>query len=161
MSIGNFGLYRQDGRLRGSYVYMLLCRDDGPIYVKVGITDRPDSRMMALRLGCPVAPRQFCTMEVVSRRKARTIEVDLHAAFARWSAHGEWFKVDLADKEKFNEAWKQVLGRHVMAGWPCAWSKVAVQPVMDAKHRAQKYRLKVLLRRGPAYQDFTRHARND
>ena len=160
MSIGNFGLYRQDGRLRGSYVYMLLCRDDGPIYVKVGITDRPDSRLLALRLGCPVVPRQFCTMEVVSRRKARAIEIDLHAAFGQWAAHGEWFKVDMSHKTEFNEAWKQVLARHTMAGWPAAWSRVAVQPVIEAKHRAQKYRLKVLLRRGPAYRDFTRDARN-
>lgn len=156
MSVENIGLYRPDGRLRGTYVYMLLCRDDGPIYVKVGITDRPDERLLALRHGCPVTPLQYCTMEVASRRKARVIEIGLHESFRQWRAHGEWFRVNFTDKTEFNAGWRKVLARHATNGWPGEWSRVAVQPVIAAKQRAARYRLHIIRKRGTSFRDFRR-----
>lgn len=160
MSVGNLGLYRPDGRLRGSFVYMLLCRDkEGPVYVKAGITDKPDDRLLALRLGCPVTPRQFHTMEVMSRRKARNVERDLHQAFRRWAAHGEWFRISMDDRQQFNEAWRGVLALHAVPGWPARWERVPVQPLVEMKQRASRFRLRCMARRGGAYLDVSRESR--
>jgi len=135
MTVGSLGLYRPDGRLRGVHVYMLLCRDDGPVYVKVGISKSPTDRLMALRSGCAVTPRQFFSFEVRSKGKALGIERDLHRAFYRWLAQGEWFRVPIAERAEFNAAWQPVVDRHRESGWPCRWERVSVSAFMADAHR--------------------------
>ncbi len=155
MSIGNLGLYRKDGRIRGSFVYMLLCRDDGgPIYFKVGITDNLYVRMQALRRGCPVTPRYFHSFEVPHRRYALGVERALHKALNRWRAHGEWFKVLMTEKDEFNMAHSAVLDRYRTAAWPCRWEKVAVLPLIAEGDRKSRYIRRVFRRRGAAFQDY-------
>ena len=151
-------MYRPDGRLRGAFVYMLLCRDDGPIYAKVGISCNPYQRLMSLRLGCPVKPRRFCSFEVHSRRKAQIVESDLHRALSKWAAHGEWFKVSLDEKREFNDALKPVLARHDEPAWPCEWNQVAVQNIVEYGERRKRYVQRQWRMRGPAYQDFMRES---
>lgn len=121
-----YGHYAPDGRLRGCYVYMLLCRDEGPVYVKLGTSINPHSRLRQLRYTSPVTLRQFCSFEVPSRFKALLIERELRKVFRPWEAPGEWYTVPLTDKGAFNRAWQPVLAAYHEKRWPCVWNRVAV-----------------------------------
>jgi predicted GIY-YIG superfamily endonuclease len=159
MSIGDFGLYDSDGLIKGSYVYMLLCRDNGPVYVKVGITDNIKARLENLRHGCPVTPHQFLTMKRPNRGNARRVEAALHKALNAWRQHGEWFKVELAEKPCFNEAIRAALAKHIKPGYPCRWDRVAVQPLIRHGQARQAYYRKIFVLKGSAYADFKRDCR--
>lgn len=154
MSVGNLGLYRPDGRIRGSYVYMLLCRDDGPtIYVKVGMTDDLYGRLRSLRNGCPITPRRFCSMEFPSRRWALRAERALQKSLATWKAHGEWFRVPREEKPRFNEAWQTGLREHIAPDWPGRWDQIPVEPLMKAADQRRRNMARKVMRRGHAYAD--------
>ena len=134
-------------------MYMLLCSDSGPIYVKVGITDDLYGRLRTLRNGCPVTPRRFCTMEFPSRRKARTAERALHIALEEWNAHGEWFLVKREDKAAFNEAWRIGLAGLIDSQWPAKWDQIPVQALIEAGDQRQRYMARKIMRRGKAFHD--------
>lgn len=157
MSVGSLGLYRPDGRIRGTFVYMLLCHDGGPLYVKVGITDTPHQRLLALRNGCPVKPKIFAMMETPSRRRAATIERALHAAFDEWRIHGEWFVMSFADRAVFNERWRRVVGQYALPNWPARWTQIPVEPVIAHGQQQRRWFAKKIRRRGKAFRDFSRH----
>lgn len=123
--------FDSDGRIRGAYIYLLLCRDgDGPVYVKVGMTSNPTRRLHQLRLGCPVTPHQFCTMRQPSEKKARRAETALHRALGRWRSSGEWYRVPISEKAEFNATMQETLRAHRKTGFPTAWEKIAVQPLV-------------------------------
>ena len=159
MGLGNLGLYRPDGRLRGTFVYVLLCRDAGPVYAKVGISDRPSRRLQTLRQGCPVSPRQFCWFEVRSRRKARTIEAQLHGALRSWAAHGEWFRVPVEHKPQFNACLRTVIDVHREPAWPCTWEKVSVSAVAADDQRRMAANRAIVSRGSFAQIDAIKHWR--
>ena len=161
MSIQNLGTFRENGRLRGTYVYMLLCRDDGPIYVKVGISDNPYKRLLMLRGGCPVTPRRFLSFEVRSRKKALQVESAIHAALDRWLAHGEWFKVNKAEKPEFNLALATAIAPHKETGWPCEWGHTLVAPLMEDARSRMNYKRQQLNHRSTAQKDFDQALRLD
>jgi hypothetical protein len=76
---------------RAWFVYMCLCQDDdGPIYVKVGMSNCPHRRLSALRTGNPIPVHQFYICQVHSKRKAKILERALHIGFGRWGLTGEW-----------------------------------------------------------------------
>lgn len=148
-----------DGRLRGVFVYMLLCRDDGPIYAKVGISANPEKRFQEIRTGCPLQPRQLFIMEQPSRQNARRIEKALHGALRPWHATGEWFATTLREKSAFNAALKAALRPHDSDAWPCRWDRIDARGLLEkwATSRAAAFRR--YRRHGPAYQDFTKDSR--
>jgi hypothetical protein len=153
--------FREDGRLRGCHVYLLLCRDDGPIYAKVGISGSPGKRMMALRLGCPVKPRQFHSFEVRSRKKALLVERAIHLGLDRWKAHGEWFRVGMEEKPDFNSALTAAIDPHRETGWPCVWERVPVEPVVEHVRKGMRFRQKLWARSGNSYKDFKRQSMSE
>lgn len=156
MSVGNFGIYHRDGRLRGSYVYMLLCRDAGPIHVKIGMTDIPTQRLSALRTNIPIKPEIFAIVEVFSRKEALRLEQGLHKELKKWRTDGEWFRFEDSDKGEFNLIWQRVFERFAKPGWPLYWVKIPVQPLAKlARQRQAAYRYRWRVR-GKAYQDFER-----
>lgn len=154
MSVTNLNLFHSDGRLRGTYVYMLLCMDDGPIYVKIGISDNPTERFQALRRGCPVRPRRFAFVEVRSRKKARKVEADLHDAMSRWNAHLEWFMLSKEERGAFNDTWKAVFEKHAEVGWPLKWEQIAVDRLIALGEQRQRFFRRQYAARGKAYRDF-------
>lgn len=156
MSISGAVLYNTDGLIRGSYVYMLLCRDgNGPVYVKVGVTDHPDQRLESLRRGCPVTPLQFHSMSIPNRRRALFIERRLHRALREWRQHGEWFIVPMDHKPRFNDAIKSALA-NLPSKWrqPLQWSRIAVQPLVRLAQRRHFAYIEMVRRRGQSFQDF-------
>lgn len=153
MPVHDMGLFHSDGRLRGSYLYLLLCRDDGPVYVKVGISDRPTERLGELRHGCPVTPHQFCFLEVRSRKRALLMERAMKIGLANWSAHGEWFRVPMEEQVPFNDVIRGTLLSYQETGWPCRWERVSVAAIVAHGERQMRGRYRLERRRGPAYRD--------
>lgn len=156
MTVFSANLYSREGRIRGSYVYMLMCGGKEKIFIKVGQTCRPTRRLEELRVGCPFVPRIFATAGTPGRALAQKLERELHSAFEEWHSHGEWFAFTDADKERFNSAWQLVFERSSSVSWPLVWTKLAVRPIIQmAEQRRNLYRKKWATR-GRAYQDFTR-----
>jgi hypothetical protein len=157
MSRFSANLYTPDGRLRGSYVYMLLCQIAGPIHIKVGRSSNPFARLESLRMACPVIPQALSVAEVHSHKKAVIIERELHAALKRWHSHLEWFVVEPAEKTDFNAAWKPILDFHSNANRRIHWNHFSVPKLIaDARKRAQ-LRGRNFMCRGKAYRDYTKH----
>lgn len=157
MGVFQLPAFHSDGRLRGSFVYMLLCQDaPGPIYVKVGLTDRPTKRLQALRNGCPVTPQRFAFCELRSRDRAKLVEDALLAAMVKWSAHGEWFCVPATDKAQFNLAWGGVFRAMSEPGWSLRWEQMAVQAYIADGARRKRLAQTLYMRRGKSYRDFVK-----
>lgn len=152
--------FRRSGRIRGCFVYMLFCGEgDGASYVKVGMTEKPEQRLDALRTAVPMKTEMFATVELPGRRVARIVERELHQALAQWGSRGEWFKVTKDDRLAFQQAWKRVFVRHERPNWPLRWSSVD----MPAYERWQAQRRQAFQRqykrRGRAYRDFLQSSR--
>lgn len=162
MSVTNISktLYRKDGRVRGSFVYMLLCQDDaGPIYVKIGMSDDPFQRMQALRNGCPVQPRRFAFVAVPSRRLAKKIESFLHGELSPWRSQGEWFKFEPAEKADFNKGWQSAFRKAAIPGYPLEWTHIAVEFLIKEWDRRRNVARGIWKKRGRVYQDFRKHCK--
>lgn len=155
MGIERVPTHRVNGKLCGSFVYMLLCQDaPGPVYVKVGLTDTPKRRLLALRAGCPVSPRQFLFCELRSRYRASVVERALLRAMKPWRAHGEWFHVPIEDKAKFNAAWGPAFAACYEPPWPMKWQRIAAKPFFrEAEIRRREF-LREYRSRGNSYRDF-------
>jgi hypothetical protein len=155
MSIFGVRAYHtSNGRIRGSYIYMLMCQDGDPIYIKIGMSDAPLRRLEELRTSCAVTPRVLSFAAVPSRSIASALEVDMHAVMAPWHTTGEWYLFDPTDKHEFNDSWKRVFQKYAKPSWPLKWDKVAVESIQ--KRAASRKRLfqHRWATRGLAYQDF-------
>ena len=158
MSVRKLDLYHPDGRLKGSYVYMLLCQEgESPIYVKAGMSDRPTRRFSSLRAGCPVAPKIMAVCEVRSRNHAKRIEAALHLAFQPWHAHLEWYRVPFEDKKRFNLSWQPVFRQWSEEGWRLEWTQISAQALASRLDANANLFRSNFMRRGRAYRDFARH----
>lgn len=138
MGVIDPGGYAINGRIDGSYVYMLLCSDGGPIYVKVGISDVPTSRLMTLVNGSPVTAQIFAHANVYSRKLARVVEVALHRKMAKWRQQGEWFRLEQSDRDEFNGYWKEIFATHSKPHWPIKWVQTEVGPIVAAARLRQR-----------------------
>jgi hypothetical protein len=139
---------RKDWRVIGSFVYMLLCQDSGPIYVKIGLSDQPLKRAQALRNGCPVAPRRLAICAVPSRFVAKRVESCLLLQLRPWRAQGEWFKFEPAEKPAFNQAWSQAFSNAQLKGWPLQWTHFPLKQIVAEWERKQKHFQRMWKRRG-------------
>lgn len=158
MSMFSVPAFHSEGRLRGSYVYLLMCQDGEPIYIKIGMTDAPSRRLDELRTTCAVTPKIMALAEVPSRKIACALEADLHAAMAPWQTTGEWYLFRSDDKGQFNNTWKMVFEKYAKPGWPLSWTKMAVQPIARMAEARKRYYQHRWAKRGLAYQDFTRNS---
>lgn len=143
-----------NGRVKGSYVYMMVCHDGGSIYIKVGRSCLPMRRLDELRHGCPITPRYFYTVNVYSREESKRIEGELHFAYAEWRINGEWFKLNPADKQAFNAAWRKVFSHFAKPSWPLSWVRMSIAPIAAAARSRGAFALKVKRGHGRAYEDF-------
>lgn len=130
-----------DGRIRGAYVYVLLCRDaeDTPVYVKIGLSASPLSRLATLRGACPIAPREFAYVPVFNRPTAQAIEQSALQAFRPWRTQGEWIRIPPGGKSRFNALWKDVLEEFRTPGWAFTWTRidpVAYFRMLDQRRQA-------------------------
>src|SRR4051794_24395121 len=123
-------LYPSDGRVRGHYLYALICGDGEAIYIKIGISIDPLARLDGLRTACPLTPDTMATVCLVNRRQAMQAEMEIHKKLAPWRSNGEWFKFTLADKEAFNLICREILKRFEKPSWPLKWTKLSLAPLL-------------------------------
>lgn len=148
----------QEGRIAGSFVYMLLCRDEDRIYIKIGHSIQPEKRFNSLRNGCPVTPRSFSVIHVPSKTIANRLEQDLHCVFEHWRVSGEWFAMSAEDKQEFNARLHHTLKLYSKPLWRLRIQKVAAKTLIDIATRRQAYWRARFKRGGKAYRDFVKQS---
>lgn len=137
-------------------MYMLLCRDEQSIYIKVGQTTRPENRFHQLRNNCPVTPRSFSVVPVPGPTHSRKLERSLRDTFDKWRVAGEWFRMDASDKQEFNQRLHVILGVHSKPLWPMKITKISVGELIKMAENRRRYWRSTFSRRGAAYQDFVK-----
>lgn len=91
------GLYDCNGRLAAwrTYVYFFMARDGaGPMYVKVGRSDNPITRLETVQTGCPLPIVKAGMVKCLTIEQSRKIERDLHTMLSGWHSSGEWFRLN-------------------------------------------------------------------
>jgi hypothetical protein len=158
MSGGSLFLYGEDGRMRGAYVYLLMCEVGDTFYIKVGMSIDPIGRMAKLRTGCPFTPTTLAMCNFWSNKKALRVERALQAEMRQYRSSGEWFAFKLTEKSEFNSIWKKVFAVECEAGATLGWTKVSVKE-LDRLARARKaFWLKGYRSNGRSYRDFIRQS---
>jgi hypothetical protein len=148
--------FNPEGRVVGSFVYLLLCWDETRIYIKVGHSIQPEKRFHTLRNGCPVTPRTFSVIAVPGTEIAKALEADLHASFAKWRVAGEWFSLSVADKAEFNAKLREAMKAHARPAYPLKITKVPAKLMIQLAQQRLAYWRQRFKRRGAAYRDFVR-----
>lgn len=160
MSTGSlsFGFFDEKGRVRGAFVYMLLCSDNGPIYAKVGYTSNPENRLRQLRTGMTINPDVFALCRTPGIEMAKRIERALHLTLQKWAYHHEWFRFSESDRAEFNAAWQDVFSKHAPKGWPLKWHKLKVSDLDAQAEKRRRFFQHKWKRAGIAYRDYLRDA---
>jgi hypothetical protein len=114
------------GDSQGSFVYLLLCRDGGPLYFKLGVTDLPTRRLGQIKRHAPATPLRFCFFEMPTRLRALTVAHALRLVLRPWQRRGGAFAVELAEKPVFNAALRLALEPHRTERWPCTWHCLSI-----------------------------------
>ena len=91
---------------RPGFIYLIECHE----FVKVGIADNPDFRLIQLQVGCPYELRLLAsfTTQHTARDEAR-----LHGLWKRYEVRGEWFNVPAGElawainAAKFDDIFKE------------------------------------------------------
>lgn len=149
-------VFHQDGRIRGSYVYMLLCRSADGIHIKVGMSDHPLKRLQGLLTSCPLHADTLATVELPTRRTALRFEKELHCVLAKWRSSGrEWFLLSASDKAEFNALIQIAAVHFVKPSWPMRWQRHSVQALLSAARQRRAMFQRRAKKRGRAYMDFT------
>jgi|SRR5579859_3170539 len=116
--------HRPNGRIRGTFVYLVLCEERGIIFVKVGIADEPIKRLRAIATGCPLDVGVLAYVELPNRAAAFQAERELHIQFQQWRTRGEWFRFKKKDKKPFNTRLRMVLAHWERPSWQMKWTKL-------------------------------------
>ena len=140
-SIDQLPYFRPDGRLRGSYVYLLLCQDGDSIFAKAGRANDPIRRLHNLLVGCPISPGVLAVAELPGDRLAVRAETALLHALDAWHARGEWFRFKAKDRAAFNHAWRTALAEFASPSWPIRWTKLSVPALLRHGKVASSRRL--------------------
>jgi Meiotically Up-regulated Gene 113 (MUG113) protein len=152
-------IFHPNGRIRGSYVYMLMCQNSDGIHIKVGLSNDPLKRLASLMTACPIPPGILATAELPNRKKALNFEQELHCILAPWRGVGEWFLFDESDKAEFNASIQRAAAHFSSASWPIRWQKHSV-PALIAIGRQRRSGFRWARRqKGRAYADFSRDSR--
>jgi hypothetical protein len=157
MTVYSMNEFTADGRLRGTYVYMLLCQMEfGPIHIGVGRAKEPLQRLAKLRSACPVIPRIIALAELANERKASAVERDLHVELNRWHTHLSWFRVDPMQRTEFNAAWKAAVAKHSTPSRPIEFRQYDVETLIEQRKKKQQMHRLNFARRGAVFQDFVK-----
>jgi hypothetical protein len=157
MSVFHSAYYDRDGRVTGSYVYMLLCPDTEFIFIKVGMSQNPIKRLGSLKTACAVAPETLAIMPVQSSYIAASLEKALHTALAPWRTTGEWFRFKAEDKGEFNAIWKRVVAAFSADSTPLKWTMLSVSGLLEIGRQQRRAKLRRRKQFRPVAMDALRH----
>lgn len=147
-------MFHPDGRIRGSYVYMLVCRNSDGIHIKVGMSDNPLNRLGSLLTACPLKPGVLATVELPNRPTALRFEKELHCALEQWRHVGEWFLFKPTDKPAFNAAIRSAAVHFAKPAWPMRWQKHSVAALLAQARQRKAIYQGSRQKRGRAFEDF-------
>lgn len=126
MTVFDSRLYSHSGRLRGCFIYALLCGDRSRLAVKIGHSLDPVGRLQQLKGDLEASPRTLAMLELVDKTEAARAEYLLHDRFRGHRIRDEWFAFTMADKEFFNRECSKVLVSFARPGWPLKWTRLPV-----------------------------------
>jgi hypothetical protein len=149
MTIERAGLYTSDGRMRGSYVYMVLWQVEEPIVIKLGRSCTPLSGIERL-----IEARVISLLEVPSLRAAVRLQSELCAALSKWNSCLEWFTVLPQDRAEFNAAWRPVIAAHSSPSRRIHWHNYSVPALIASARRGRVERQRRFMDRPLAYHDY-------
>lgn len=140
MQAVNVSTFHANGRMQGSYVYMLMCLSGGDRYhIKVGMSDKPLDRFFGILTSLPFEPVIFAIAEVPTRKIACAVETELHTAFDKWHSAREWFEFAPSDKAEFNAAWKAVFCAFSSPSWKVKWTQLSAPALLKKARRRKAY----------------------
>jgi hypothetical protein len=149
MTIERAHLYTIDGRLRGSYVYMVLWRFDAFIHVKLGRSCSPFEGLKRW-----TEAHVISVAEVPTLRTAARLEACLREIFIPWQTDLECFSVRFEEWPTFKAAWRPVLAEMSTPSRRIHWRNYSVQAIASDATRRRRERQRTFMRRPLAYQDF-------
>ncbi|WP_459061841.1 GIY-YIG nuclease family protein [Stenotrophomonas sp. PSU-St15] len=101
-------------------VYIVMARDgSGPMYVKVGMSSHPESRLVSIQTACPLPLLRAMAFTCRSTALARAAEGAMHLHLREYSTVGEWFRFEWGEESKgvletaMNDLIEQVDGRNL------------------------------------------------
>ncbi len=145
-----------DGRIVGGYCYLLLCREETKIFIKIGRTIDPYVRYRSLRSNCALTPISFSVIPLPSNEIAKRLEPRLLKAFEKWRNKGEWFAFSATDKPEFNAILAATLRDHAPRGWPMRVNKVPIGEIEKQAAFAKYNTQKRYATSSKAFRDFCR-----
>jgi len=93
-------------------VYIFTAVDgDGPLYVKIGVSSRPEARLVSIQTGCPVRIASGRAIRCTARVIAVAMEASMHQELAAYRCSGEWFKFENG-LQAHAEALEDAIRRH-------------------------------------------------
>jgi hypothetical protein len=149
MTIERAGLYTIDGRLRGSYVYMVLWRIDVRIQVKLGRSSSPFAGLKRW-----TEAHVICIAEVPTLHTAVRLEAQLREVFIPWRADPECFSVRVVEWPTFKAAWRPVLDAMSSPSRRIHWRNYSVQAIATDAIRRRRERQRTFMQRPLTYQDY-------
>lgn len=141
------------GNLIGCYVYMAMCADGDQIHIKIGMSQDPQKRIVALANNSPLVIECLAIVSLQSRQRAAKLERDLHDALAKWRTNGEWFKFSTSDKAEFNRLQGTALDKYQSPSRKLKWAKLNVREIMKSARARQRYAQSIWGTRGKSYRD--------
>lgn len=143
MSIGFLPLFREDGTLRENFIYILVCYDqvDGPIYMKIGRSMCPGTRLTDIKVGCPVQARILYSAPIYPFSAAHKAEKAIHRSLADSRIRGEWFRSKSAEPLKDDQEFFRAVANalRVCGVRRAEWSTIDV-----VAHEAANQKLRLL-----------------
>lgn len=137
--IGRGYSIRQVPRLRSSdfadgwFVYVALCPiDDGEVFVKIGISTVPYTRIYTVSCNCPYPVEMAFFTYAGRKKKALAIERNILNTFEENRTRGEWLRMDTKQETKRNFAKAIQLIILNQTGSLPAWRKATGIQIRDA-----------------------------
>lgn len=116
------------------FVYSAFAEDGSIVYVKVGQSVKPFSRIKALLTGCPFEIKRAVFCHAGSKRVAEGIEASVKHQLGAFRTRGEWYKFQKDQGSAFSEGMKFCFKR--ITGRDLIWSPIDMSEVRRLGYEA-------------------------
>ncbi len=115
---------------------------EGVVYIKIGISKEPTTRLVGLTHGLPFDPQLFSYCLMQTRDRAKQMEADILAACERWGSRGEWLKLRQTESADFRAVLKAATAKYQSRLLPLMWHQIDVRKFREAKAEVRIDRLR-------------------
>lgn len=113
-----------------SYVYIVKCGEKQNSPIKIGMSNKPESRVSELQTGCPYRLYVVSKIPMPSRADAESLERYLHRKLKKYRMSGEWF-----DTRNMHGRLKKALSEYQNINGVCLKSERIENPESSATER--------------------------